>query len=141
MANKIKSKKIATDSNYLRCHALLTARHFPLETTWSCKKDRKERYWGQQFWPNGKGHFGPTDRNDQTGHGGPPSKLVPNIPVGSNRNGPFHLMYQPKLPEFWVEWKAPRVLSRSSLATRNSMSPVLPLPGGTPYMKEVRVKF
>ena len=56
---------------------------------------------------NGKGHFGPTDRNDQTGHSGPPSKLVPNIPVGPNRNGPFHLMYQPKLPEFWVEWKAP----------------------------------
>ena len=27
---------------------------------------------------------------------GPPSKLVPNIPVGPNRNGPFHLMYQPK---------------------------------------------
>ena len=45
-----KSKKIATDSNYLRCHALLTALHFPLETTWSCKQDRKERYWGQQFW-------------------------------------------------------------------------------------------
>ena len=43
-----KSKKIATDSNYLRCHALLAALHFPLETTWSCKQDRKERYWGQQ---------------------------------------------------------------------------------------------
>ena len=45
-----KSKENATDSNYLRCHALLTALHFPLETTWSCKQDRKERYWGQQFW-------------------------------------------------------------------------------------------
>ena len=85
-----KSKKIATDSNYLRCHALLTALDFPLEIL-----------------ANGKGHFGPTERNDQTGHSGPLSKLVPNIPVGPNRNGPFHLMYQPKLPEFWVEWKAP----------------------------------
>ena len=56
---------------------------------------------------NEKAHFGPTDRNDQTGHCGPPSKLVPNIPVGPNRNGPFHLMNQPKFPEFWVEWKAP----------------------------------
>ena len=28
-----KSKEIATDSNYLKCHALLTALHFPLETT------------------------------------------------------------------------------------------------------------
>ena len=45
-----KSKKIATDSNYLRCHALLTALHFPLETTWSCKQDTKVRYWGEQFW-------------------------------------------------------------------------------------------
>ena len=55
----------------------------------------------------GKGHSGPTDRNDQTGHSGPPSKLVPNIPVGPNRNGPFHLVYEQKLPEFWVEWKPP----------------------------------
>ena len=23
---------------------------FPLETTCSCKRDKKERYWGQQFW-------------------------------------------------------------------------------------------
>ena len=44
-----KSKEIATDSNYLRCHALLTALHFPLETTCSCKQDTKVRYWGQQF--------------------------------------------------------------------------------------------
>ena len=56
---------------------------------------------------NGKGNFGPTDRNDQTSQRGPPSKLVPNIPVGPNRNRPFHLMYQPKFPEFWVDWKAP----------------------------------
>ena len=62
---------------------------------------------GTTILSNGKEHFGPTDRNDQTGQRGPPSKLVPNIPVGPNRNGPFHLMYQPKLPEFWVEWKAP----------------------------------
>ena len=57
----------------------------------------------------GKGHFGPTDRNDQTGHCGPPSKLVPNIPVGPNRNGPFHLMNQPKFPEFWVNGKHPSI--------------------------------
>ena len=34
-------------------------------------------------------------------------KMVPNIPIGLNRNGPFHLTYQLKLPEFWVEWKPP----------------------------------
>ena len=30
-----KSKETATDSNYLKCHTLLAALHFPLETT-SC---------------------------------------------------------------------------------------------------------
>ena len=94
---------IATDSNYLRCPALLTSLHFPLETTWSCKQNRKERYWGQQFWQMERDiSVRPTET----------SKLVPNIPVGQNRNGPFHLMYQPKLPELWVEWKAPQ-FSRS----------------------------
>ena len=43
----------------------------------------------------------------ETGKSGPPSKLVPNIPVKRNRNGPFHLLYQSKIREFWVEWKAP----------------------------------
>ena len=57
---------------------------------------------GTTILANGKAHFGPTDRNDQTGHCGPPSKLV-----APNRNGPFHLLNQPKFPEFWVEWKAP----------------------------------
>ena len=28
-----KSKEIAANLNYLKCHALLTALHFPLETT------------------------------------------------------------------------------------------------------------
>ena len=50
-----KSKKIAIDSNYLRCHALLTVLHFPLvETTCSRKQDTNERYWGQQFWQMGR---------------------------------------------------------------------------------------
>ena len=47
---------------------------------------------GTTILSNGKEHFIPTDRNDQTGQRGPPSKLVPDIPVGPNRNGPFHLM-------------------------------------------------
>ena len=54
-------------------------------------------------------HFGPTDRDNRTGQSGPPSKLVTNIPIRPNRNGPFHLIYQPKFPKFWVEWKAPFV--------------------------------
>ena len=51
-------------------------------------------------------HFGPTVRDNRTGQSGPPSKLVTNIPIRPNRNGPFHLIYQPK---FWVEWKEPFV--------------------------------
>ena len=106
-----KSKEIATDSNLIwDVMAFLTLLYFPLETTCSCKQDTKERYLGQQFWWSGKAHFGSTDRNDQTCHCRPPSKLVPNslnIPVGPNRNGPFHLVNQPKFPEFWVGvWKS-----------------------------------
>ena len=47
---------------------------------------------------NRRGHFGLTYRNEQIFQSRPPSKLVPNIPVGPNRNHPFHLMYQPKFP-------------------------------------------
>ena len=48
----------------------------------------------------------PIDRENRTSQSGPPSKLVANILVGPNRSGPFHLMYQPKFPEFWDEWRA-----------------------------------
>ena len=37
-------------------------------------------------------HFGSTDRNERTDQSGPPSKVVPNIAVGPNRNGLFHLI-------------------------------------------------
>ena len=61
-------------------------------------------------------NFSPTGRNDQTGQRRSPSKLVWNIPVGPNRNGPFPLIYQRKFPEFWAECKAPR---NSTLGIRN----------------------
>ena len=67
---------------------------------------QKKAILGTTILSNGKGHFGPTYRNDQTGQSWPPSKLVQNIPVGPNRNGPYHLVYQPKFREFWVERKA-----------------------------------
>ena len=79
----------------------------PTQATARLVAEYKRAVLGTTILSNGKGHFGPTDRNDLTSQRGPPSKLVPNIPVGPNRNGPFHLMYQPKFPEFWVEWKAP----------------------------------
>ena len=60
----------------------------------------------QLTFSNGKGRFGPTDKNDWTGQSGPPSKVVLNIPVGRNQNGPLHLISYRKLPEFKAEWKA-----------------------------------
>ena len=50
MANIKNRKKLQLIQTIWDVMALLTALHFPLETTWSCKQDRKERYWGQQFW-------------------------------------------------------------------------------------------
>ena len=73
------------------------------------------------FLSNEKRHFGPTNRNDQTGQSGPPSKLVPNIPVGPNRNGPFHFMCQPKFTEFWVERRAPKDCRLSFRQVRHRM--------------------
>ena len=114
MANIKNRKKIATDSHYLRCHALLTALHFPLENTCSRKQDRKERYWRQQFWQMERDiSVRPTEMTRPVTVDRP-SKLVPNIPVGPNRNGPFHLMNQRKFPEFGVEWKAPEDSIRRS---------------------------
>ena len=60
------------------------------------KEGDKRAVLGTRIMSNGKGHFGPTVRNDQTGQSGPPSKLVPNIPVGPNRNlsVPFDVAYE-----------------------------------------------
>ena len=50
---------------------------------------------GETIFLNGKGYFCPSNQNERTGQSGPPSKLkvVQNIPVGPNRNDPFHLIY------------------------------------------------
>ena len=105
-----KSKKIVTDSNYLRCHALLAVLHFPLETTCSCKLNTKDRYWGQQFWQM------------KRGISVRPIKMTTPVKVdhlqswsrvfwsGQTEMVRSDLMNQPKFPEFWVEWKARLVL-------------------------------
>ena len=77
---------------------------------YSCKHDPKEWYRGQQFCEMERDiSVRLTDQYDQTDQSGPPLNLVPNILVRPNRNDPFHLMYQPKFPEFGVEWKAPLI--------------------------------
>ena len=55
-----------------------------------------------------KGLFGRTDRNEWTGQSEPLSKVVPNIPVGRNRNGSFHLISDQKLRIFGLNGKRPR---------------------------------
>ena len=58
---------------------------------------------GTTILSNGKGHFGPTDRNDQKGQRGSPSKLVPNIPVEPNWNvRKFGLNGKPPHCKFWL---------------------------------------
>ena len=43
--------------------------------------------------------------NDWTGQSGPPSKVVLNIPVGRNQNGPLHLISYRKLPDLRLNGK------------------------------------
>ena len=45
-------------------------------------------------------------RTDQIG---PPSKVVPNIPVGPNRNDPFHLISNRNFRNFELNGKRPTV--------------------------------
>ena len=72
-----------------------------------CKQDTKERYWGQQFCQMER-TFGRTDWNEWTGQSEPPSKVVPNIPVGPHRNGSFHLISNQNLRIFGLNGKRPR---------------------------------
>ena len=58
-----------------------------------CKQDTKELYWGQQFCQ--------MERDISV------RRTKMTRPIKVDRTGPFHLMYQPKFPEFWVEWKVP----------------------------------
>ena len=61
------------------------------------------------------------------------SKLVPNISLGPNQNGP----YQPKFPEFWVKWKTPNIIityymEKSVLrGAKTLVESILPLFSGT----------
>ena len=76
----------------------------------SCKQDTKERYWEQQFcqmerdisvWPTEMTRLVKVDHLQSC------SRI---FQVRWNQIGPLHLMYQPKFPQFGVEWKALFVL-------------------------------
>ena len=60
---------------------------------------------GTTIFLNEKEIFSRTDRNEWIGQSEPPSKVVPNIPVGGNRNGPFHLISNQNLRIFGLNGK------------------------------------
>ena len=51
---------------------------------------------------NGTANFG---RDIPTGISGPPPEVIPNIPVGRNRNGPFHLISDRNFRNLWHNGK------------------------------------
>ena len=57
-----------------------------------------------RFVKNGTANF---DRNIPTEISGPPPKVIPNIPVGRNRNGPFHLNSDRNFRNLWHNGKHP----------------------------------
>ena len=88
---------------------------------------------------NGKGHFGPTYRNDQTGQRGPPSKVVPNIPVGPNRNGPFYMISNRNFRNFGLNGKRPIFVAEGRLRGYASESRIERLTErGEYYKKETK---
>ena len=49
------------------------------------------------------------DRNIPTEISGPPPEVIPNIPVGRNRNGPFHLNSDRNFRNLWHNGKHPLI--------------------------------
>ena len=69
----------------------------------TCKQDTEERYSGYNNLANGK-------EPSRTNQIRPSSKMFPNIPVGPNRNDPFHLFSNRNFRNFGVNGKRPTVL-------------------------------
>ena len=69
---------------------------------------------------NGAAHFG---RNIPTGISGQPPEVIPNIPVGRNRNGPFHLNSDRNFRNLWHNGKHPGFPKRF-LRVSNPLQPL-----------------
>ena len=72
---------------------------------------------------NGTTRFG---RTRPTGQIGLPPEVVPNIPVGPNRNGPFHLTSARNFRKFWLNGKHPRFLERWSKIPKRNLPSAFP---------------
>ena len=67
---------------------------------------------------NEKGHFSPTDQDNWASQSGPPSKMVPNIPVGPNQNGLLHFHFRPKFRNFGLNGKCPVYDNEVTISSR-----------------------
>lgn len=67
----------------------------------------EERHWGQQFCQMDRDISVRSTEMSRTCQSGPPSKGVPNIPVGSKRNGQFHLISNRNFRDFALNRKRP----------------------------------
>ena len=84
-----------------------------------------------RFVKNGTANF---DRNIPTEISGPPPEVIPNIPVGRNRNGPFHLNSDRNFRNLWHNRKHPEscfvhgiFLSQSLLTSQSLRATIGPL--------------
>ena len=73
--------------------------------------------WKRTFWSDRK--------NELTGESGPPAKVVPNIPVGPNRNGQFHLISNRNFRNFGLNGKRPRSKIVSLCLVLSNFTPFL----------------
>ena len=67
-------------------------------------KSTEEKSGNEPVWQYGMANFGPTGPTDQSE---PLSWVVPNIPVGPNRNGPCHLTFNRSYWNLWHNGKHP----------------------------------
>ena len=70
-----------------------------------------------RFVKNGTANF---DRNIPTEISGPPPKVISNIPVGRNRNGPFHLNSDRNFRNLWHNGKHPQTSDPENSDPENS---------------------
>ena len=80
-------------------------RPVPSHRVFALQAGYKRAVLGTTIFLNGKEIFSRTDRNEWIGQSEPPSKVVPNIPVGGNRNGPFHLISNQNLRIYGLNGK------------------------------------
>ena len=80
-----------------------------------------------RFVKNGTANF---DRNIPTEISGPPPKVIPNIPVGRNRDGPFHLNSDRNFRNLWHNGKHPWTLTFQDQPTDGFFATVNQMFGG-----------